>query len=283
MENTLIAYLNKGKAFLAESQKHDAEELLMGVCGIEERIRLFLDFEKPLTKEEIDAYRESLVRRKKGEPVQYILGESWFYGRKFLVNPDVLIPRLDSELLLQLFVEEAQKHEALTIFDIGTGSGILAVTGALELPNVSFVATDICEKALNVAKQNAQLYNVAERIKFIQSDLLENLVHEKIETPLLVVSNPPYIAFDDPHIESQVKNFEPAKALFAENQGLDFYQKIIQQLNFFDDNLVGLFFEIGSAQGQAVQNMLQWKYPDMTTIIKDIAGNDRVVSVIKEH
>jgi release factor glutamine methyltransferase len=283
MAQGLLHYLKKAQEFLPpESAKFDSEELLMNVLGIEDRISLYLDFDKPLSEQEVAAYRQQLVRRKKGEPLQYITGESWFNGRKFKVAPGVLIPRLDTEFLMQIFIEKTRDYQDLTVIDVGTGSGILAINAALELPSIRIIATDISEPALEIARENARRFEVQERIEFVHSDLLEDLIHYDLNSDLFLVSNPPYIKLDDPHIEASVKEYEPAQALFARDNGLEYYKKIIQQSNFFEDNLKGIFFEVGFTQGQTVKNMLQSKYPEPVSILTDMTGKERVVYMLRE-
>jgi len=283
MSEGLLHYLKKAQQFLPEeNSKYDAEELLMKVLKIKDRIKLYLDFDKPLNDKEIALYREMLVRRKKGEPLQHITGESWFNGRKYKVTPEVLIPRMDTELLMQTFIEKAKDRQKITIVDIGTGSGILAINAALELPEARIIATDISEQALAVARENAADLQVEQRIDFVKSDLLDSLIHYDFDSDIFLVSNPPYIAIDDPHIEASVKQYEPAQALFARDNGLEYYKKIIQQSNFFEDKLKGIFFEIGFTQGQSVKNMLQLKYPEPVVILTDMTKKERVVYLIRE-
>jgi len=282
MADGLLHFLNKAQVFLENSSaRHDSEELLMNVLNIKKRIKLYIDFDKPLSEKEITTYREFLVRRKKGEPLQYITGESWFYGRKYKARPGVLIPRMDTELLMQIFIEKAREYPEITIIDIGTGSGVLAISAALELPSARIIATDISDKALELAKENAQEFQVSSQIEFIKSDLLENLIHLDLTSPIFIVSNPPYIAYDDPHIESSVKQYEPAQALFANDNGLENYKKIVQQSNFFEDNLKGIFFEVGFQQSQPVKNMLQLKYSDSVSILKDMSEKERVIYMVR--
>jgi len=265
-----------------ESKDHEAELLLMNLLGVKQRIQLFLDFDKPLTTQEIADYRERLVRCKKGEPLQYITGEAPFYGRDYFTDKDVFIPRFDTETLAKVFIDQARSFPKITIIDIGTGSGILAISGALALPNARVIAIDISESAITLAKKNAKYHKVADRIEFIKGDLLEEAIHLDISGPLFIVSNPPYIDYEDPHIESNVRKYEPANALFAAGNGLAIYKKILQQSNYFGDKLKGIFFETGFKQGQSIKSMIEFKYSGDVVIEKDISGNDRVVSFIKD-
>lgn len=216
-----------------------------------------------------------------GIPVQHLLGFAHFYGRKFTVNSDVLIPRYETEELVQYVVEQVQNRlgdEPLTIVDVGTGSGVIAITLALELPQAIVYATDISERALAIAKENARQHGV--EVMFLQGDFLEPMMEVGIN-PDLIVSNPPYIDEGTrDELADTVKDFDPALALFAENHGLAAYEKIVKQLSalpFGADRLVA--FEIGYNQATAVTDVVKKQYPkSKVTVKKDINEKDRIVS-----
>ncbi|HLR41096.1 MAG TPA: peptide chain release factor N(5)-glutamine methyltransferase [Virgibacillus sp.] len=214
-----------------------------------------------------------------GVPVQHLMGYETFYGRDFQVNEHVLIPRPETEELIEHILKTAgqQANESLTIADIGTGSGIIAITLALELPQATVYATDISEEALSVARKNAA--SLQADIHFLQGDFLKPLINKNIQADI-IVSNPPYIAkSDETNLSDTVKNFDPALALFADDNGLAAYQNIISAMpKVIKENSVTAF-EIGHEQGPAVASLLTTTFPNSTVeIIQDINGKDRIVS-----
>lgn len=215
-----------------------------------------------------------------GVPVQHLVGYEGFYGRNFQVSEHVLIPRPETEELVEHIIkraEQLQENESLTIADIGTGSGIIAITLALELPGVSVYATDISEQALSIARKNAA--DLQANIHFLQGDFLKPLISEHIQVDILV-SNPPYIAKSaEESLSDTVKNFDPSLALFADDNGLAAYQNIITSMpKVLKDNGIATF-EIGHEQGTAVASLLTTTFPNSTVeIIQDINGKDRIVS-----
>lgn len=217
-----------------------------------------------------------------GIPIQHLLGFAHFFGRKFLVNKDVLIPRFETEELVQYVVEQTQKRldsdEPLTIVDVGTGSGVIAITLALAFPQATVYATDISEQALAVAKENAKYHEA--KVIFLQGDFLEPIIQEGLK-PNFIVSNPPYIAEETrDELADTVKDFDPDLALFADNYGLAAYEKITEQLPALPVRTARLVaFEIGYNQAQAVTNIVKQQYPQSkVTVRKDINGNDRIIS-----
>lgn len=205
-------------------------------------------------------------------PVQYILGYTYFYGLKFFVDENVLIPRFDTEVL----VEEVLNHldrKNLDIVDIGTGSGCIAISIKKHFNDVNVDAIDISSKALNKAIENAEFNDV--KINFIENDLLKG-IEKKYD---VIISNPPYISYDDKISELVYKN-EPHSALFAENNGMYFYEEILKESinNLKDQGLI--FFEIGYNQRELISELINKYYPkDNFRIIKDLSGNDRVVII----
>lgn len=204
-------------------------------------------------------------------PIQYILGFSYFYGLKFKVNSNVLIPRYDTEIL----VEEVLKHnfKSLKLVDIGTGSGCIAISLKKNNPYLEVDAIDISPLAIEVASENAKNNNV--NINFIENDLLNNLDNEYD----IIVSNPPYIASDD-FVEKIVYNNEPHLALFVDDEGMYFYDKILFQSkkNLKKDGMI--FFEIGYNQKEKIIEVIKKYYPLANIkVIKDYNNNDRVVVI----
>lgn len=215
-----------------------------------------------------------------GKPVQHIIGFEHFYGRTFIVNEDVLIPRPETEELvlnmLRKIDELVPEDTELDFLDIGTGSGVIAITMKLEYPSLNVTASDISPKALYIAKQNAKALN--SNVEFVLGDLAEPFI-KKDQTFNVIVSNPPYIAEADKEVISTVvKDFEPYNALFAGQDGLDIYKRLCKQFPLIirKPALIGL--EIGAEQGEAVAKLLQnYLHDAKIEIIKDINGKNRFV------
>jgi len=216
-----------------------------------------------------------------GIPVQHLTGYEYFYGRQFIVNEHTLIPRPETEELVQhaiqlsaCFVDE----DPVVIADIGTGSGVIAATLALEIPYAKVYATDISEAALRVARKNAA--QMKAEVTFLQGDFLQPLGINEIQADI-IISNPPYIALqDEPTLSRTVKDFDPHLSLFAEENGLAAYKRILQQSPTIIKATGALLFEIGYEQGVAVQELVQSIYPESKVdIIQDLNGLDRIVSV----
>ena len=212
-----------------------------------------------------------------GRPVQYCIGSEEFYGRTFFVDESVLIPRPETEELVLGTVNRVNKlfgQQQLKLADIGTGSGAIAISMKLECPKLTVVATDLSASALATAKKNAQLLEVD--IDFRLGNLAAPLAGEKFD---IVLSNPPYIAFDEAQeMSSVVLEHEPHSALFAEEDGLILYRKLAEQLPVLMNKpgLIGL--EIGYTQGTAVANFFKESFPQATvTVEKDINGNTRMI------
>lgn len=202
-----------------------------------------------------------------GLPVQYIVGNVDFYGITLKVNEDVLIPRFETEELVSKVIQYAANFKNPSIVDIGTGSGAIAITLKKKLTS-SVTATDISKKALNVAKENALENNAS--INFKEGNLLEPLT-EKYD---IVVSNPPYIAYDE-EIMDVVKNNEPHLALYAPNNGIYYYEEILKNIKKYLNDKYIIAFEIGESQGKKIQELSK-KYLDNEAIIeKDLSGRDR--------
>lgn len=216
-------------------------------------------------------YQGDLEEAKKklaaGFPVQYIIGNVDFYGITLKVNEDVLIPRFETEELVSKVIQYSSHFRNPSIVDIGTGSGAIAITLKKKLTS-SVTATDISKKALNVAKENALENNVS--INFKEGNLLEPLT-EKYD---IVVSNPPYIAYDE-EIMDVVKNNEPHLALYAPNNGIYYYEEILKNIKKYLNDKYLIAFEIGESQGKKIQKLSK-KYLDNEAIIeKDLSGRDR--------
>ncbi len=225
---------------------------------------------KYLPKEKL---KIGLKKLKEGKPVQYIVGNVDFYDINLLVNENVLIPRFETETLVEKTINYSKMlSNPLDILDIGTGSGAIAITLAKHL-NGQITATDISEKALELAKKNAQKNNV--QITFKKSDVLNN-VQGQFD---IVISNPPYIAKNE-QIEPLVKNNEPHIALYAEDNGLYFYKEILKNIkpHLKEKNLIA--FEIGMTQSKQITNIVKTYFPNAQVITeKDLTGKDRYIFI----
>ena len=206
-----------------------------------------------------------LQRREQGEPLAYILGYREFFGRRFRVDTNVLIPRQETEVLVETALEF--NREKCRVLDIGTGSGCIAITLKLERPEWEVWATDISSSALQVARENAE--TLGADICFRHSDLMQQLDGEKFG---LIVSNPPYIGRSEA-LPKEVKEFEPETALFAEDNGLALYRLLAEQAPRHLCPGGQVLMEIGHRQGSSVSAM----FPE-SVVVKDLDGNDRVVS-----
>ncbi|WP_407269377.1 peptide chain release factor N(5)-glutamine methyltransferase [Radiobacillus sp. PE A8.2] len=214
-----------------------------------------------------------------GIPVQHQIGSESFYGRDFVVNKNVLIPRPETEELVQAvldYIDQMDSEQQLRIVDVGTGSGIISTTIKLECSSVDMWATDISPAALLVAKQNAE--HLGARITFVQGDFLQPLLTKDKQFDV-IVSNPPYIAFSEKDsLQDTVKNYDPALALFADSNGLAAYQAILSQAKNVVADQALLAFEIGYQQGGQVRELIQQYFPrSEVEVRKDINGKDRMV------
>jgi release factor glutamine methyltransferase len=249
---TAAAAVLAAKEYLRDTARRDAELLLLHHLGLS-RAQLLTDPDRELTGEEEFFYWQSIHRRAAAEPIQYILGQQEFYGRAFYVTPTVLIPRPETEHLVEAVLARLPADEPLQLLDVGTGSGILAVTLALHLPFAEVTAVDISPDAIAVARRNAETHGAAGRIRFVQSDLLAN-----VRGPFhAIVSNPPYIPdADRTTLHPQVLDHEPSTALFAGPDGLDIYRRLIPQAHaaLLPGGLLAL--EIGYGQREDLASLL---------------------------
>lgn len=264
-----------------DSPRLDAELLLAHGLGLQ-RIQLYLKFDQPLSEDELAKLRELVRRRVQGEPVAYILESKEFFGYSFKVNSAVLIPRPETEHIVEAALEWIKQNpqENYNIVDLGTGSGCIGLTLLKKLPNSRLIAIDISEDALRVARENAVALEVAERVQFIQADA--SALEMQPPSIDILVSNPPYISSEDQDVEENVKKFEPETALFAKEQGLRFlYEwsaKYAPQLN----EKAIVLMEMGMTQGSQMQKHFEeLKVFSKVDIIKDLASLDRVIRGVK--
>lgn len=259
-----------------------AEILLQHVTG-ETGAKFFANLRDELDEEQQAQFKGLIEKHAlSGVPVQHLISSAPFYGREFFVNEDVLIPRFETEEVVRHTMEKTKTFESVNsavIADLGTGSGAIAITLALELPKVKVYATDISERALQVAKKNAA--DLGANVIFYRGDFLQPIIAANIN-PHVIVSNPPYIAYDErEQLSDTVEKYDPEIALFAENDGLAAYETIAEQIKLLPERAERLvIFEIGHKQGEAVINIMKQLFPHSNvTILQDINGKDRIVSV----
>jgi release factor glutamine methyltransferase len=256
---------------LSKTPRLDAEILLAQVLK-QNRVYLHAHPEKLLTTEENTTFDLLLERRSRGEPIAYILGFKEFWSLNLLVTPDVLIPRPETELLVERVLERLPKDDVFHVADLGTGSGAIALAIASARPNCLVIACDISSRALAVAAINAERLQI-KNVKFLNSDWCQALPNNAFD---VIVSNPPYIATSDPTLQGVELQFEPSSALFAGIDGLDALRIVIAQAK--DKLKLGgyLFLEHGAEQGKAVEKILQENaYTDIADYA-DLAGLSRV-------
>lgn len=265
-----------------DAPRLNAELLLAHVLGWE-RIRLYTEFANVPTDQQRARFRELVLRRAARCPLQYLLGKAGFLSREFLVTPAVLIPRQETELLVEeaLGALRAEPLEAgATVVDLCTGSGVIAVSLALELPQCSVVASDASAEALPVARQNVERHGVADRVRLMQGDLFEPIRRAGLAGQVAaVVSNPPYVCDDElAHLMPEVRQYEPERALRGGPDGLDYYRRIAAQVGAILRPRGLLALEVGAGQAAAVTNeLLASGAVDQPRVRKDFQGIGRVV------
>jgi release factor glutamine methyltransferase len=242
----------------------DATLLLLHTLEIS-RAELLANPDRPLTPTQQSAFEALILRRLTNEPIQYITGEQEFYGLALRVTPAVLIPRPETEHLVEAVLAAVDSTQPLRILDIGAGSGAIAIALATHLPHARITATDISLAALSLARANAARHNLTPRIRFLESDLLSALAPASIDSATLsptelfdaIVSNPPYVPTSDrTTLHPQVRDHEPATALFAGPDGLDIYRRLIPQAHAALKPNGLLALEIGHGQRDAIAALL---------------------------
>ncbi|GHU62332.1 release factor glutamine methyltransferase [Clostridia bacterium] len=256
----------------------DAEILLCYVLDTD-RIRLFLDQLEAVSEEDCLCILDLAGRVATGEPVQYVTGEAYFMGYRFAVNPTVLIPRPETEVLCEIAIDLLTSHGgASRVLDLCTGSGVLAVSIARAVPNARLTASDISADALAVARANALTLGVSDRITFVCGDLF-SAIDVNFD---LIVTNPPYIRTGDlPGLPPHVRCHEPGQALDGGVDGLDFYRRIATEAGVFLTNGGTLLAEIGCEQGADVKAALKAAGFFEVSVFKDLTGRDRIVRAVK--
>jgi release factor glutamine methyltransferase len=280
---TILQAINLSTEFLGkkeiESPRINAELLLAHALNCK-RLDLYLSYDRPMNDDEVNTYRELIKRRSKSEPLQYILGRVEFYGLDFKVDSSVLIPRQETEILVETTINFSNKENEIKILDIGAGSGNISISLAKHLLKSKITATDTDESSLETAESNAKYHNVSERIKFIKHDINSD---EPIEEEFdIIVSNPPYISKEEFHnLRDELKVYEPKNALTDNSDGLSFYRGITNKANRFLKKGGRLFFEVGKGQAGEVCKILTENNFSEISIVKDYLKIDRVISGVR--
>jgi release factor glutamine methyltransferase len=262
-----------------ELEQPIAEILLKHLLDID-RAKLFAMLQDELPVHVEQAYKDALEKVAEGIPVQHITGVEDFYGRKFVVNNNVLIPRPETEELVHGLLQRINhvfaNRDSISVVDIGTGSGAIAITLALEHPKLTVATVDISAAAIEVAKANAS--NLDANVQFLEGDLLQPLIDEKTKVDV-VVSNPPYISEADFQVLAKnVRDHEPTLALVGGISGYELYEKLIAQIPSVLNETGIIAFEVGVGQSKQVESLIKIQFPNATTeIVFDINGKDRMV------
>jgi len=301
--NWVTEYLkNKG----VDSPRLSAEILLSCVLGLK-RIELYTQFEKIVSEEQLGRLHDLVERAGRSEPIAYLAGKTEFYSLEIEVSADCLIPRPETELLVERAIEflrtrsskpvatpaatacqddELSHRGKQFVCDLCTGSGCIAAAIAKNYPDCQIIATDICDAALSVADRNIKKHLLGERIKLLHGDLFDPIVpYLDVEKFDLIVCNPPYVsAAEFEKLDKNVKDYEPKLALFAGDEGLDIYRRIVEKVEQFLKPDAELMLEIGYLQGPAVRQLLETAgcFSEIN-IEKDIHDNDRIVIAKKSE
>ena len=262
------------------SPRMNAEVLLMFVLSVD-RAYLYAHPERELSANEQARYDEALRERATGKPAQYISGHQEFWGMDLIVTPAVLIPRPETEHVIETVLELAKESPARTIVDVGTGSGCIALALAKELPQAQITATDISGEALEVARVNAARHQLEKRMRFIEADLLKRDAASYVSTGAdFIVSNPPYVSEEErDKVQREVRKFEPKVAVFGGERGLDIYRRLIPQAKEALRLGGWLVMEMGFSQEEEMRKLLSnWRE---VRVKADLQGIPRVVAAKK--
>jgi release factor glutamine methyltransferase len=256
-------------------------ELLLAHLLKKKRLQLYMEFEKDLDETALEALRGMVKRRVAGEPLQYITGETEFCGLKLMVDKRVLIPRPETELLVEVVAgrlkgEDGERKEVAKIVDVGTGSGCIAIALAKRLPGAEITAIDVSAEALEVARGNAALHQTEKNIRFLESDLLQNLPGSLRAD--VIVSNPPYIADGElAKLPKEVRDFEPVRALAAGEDGLKVIRRLVMDARRILSPSGFMALEIGAGQRAPVEEFFGQQGYDAVEVVKDLQGHERVI------
>ena len=276
IKDIIIEYSQK-LDHISDTPRLDVEILLEKALGDVDSLYIRLNLNKEVTEDEFNIFNNLIEDRLNGRPIAYIVGNREFMGLDFYVQEGVLIPRPDTEALVEEIIELCKDKKDLSLLDIGTGSGAITVSLAKYLNNADVKSFDISEIALEIGKKNAINNNVEDKIEFIKSNLFSAIKDTDIQFDV-IVSNPPYIPKKDIEtLHTQVKDYEPYNALEGGEDGLDFYRDITEQsVNYLKQNGI-LAYEVGHDQAQDVAEIMKNNGYTKIYTKKDLQGIDRVV------
>jgi release factor glutamine methyltransferase len=262
-----------------ENPRLNAERLLSALLDLD-RVQLYLQYDRVMSHDETELYRDYVRRRADNEPLQYIIGETEFMGLNFKVSPAALIPRPETEILIEqaLKLREAENFQNPKIWDIGTGSGCIAVALAHYWPECSIIASDVSEESLQLAKSNAVMNDVAGRIDFCKHDILLDAIDDIIPVDV-IVSNPPYISLEEyENLASDVRLFEPQIALTDYSAGLTFYEKIFTLIKKSEACKLILVELSGTQTDKIIDIAKKHNFADLQ-IFKDLNDYSRILQI----
>ena len=280
----MIDVLKEATAFLndkgVDQPRLNSERLLCHVLNIA-RVDLYLMFDRPLTFDERNNFKQLLRRRINREPLQYLIGHTEFMSLNFRVTPDVLIPRPETEILVEKVIEDFKNKKNVRILDVGTGSGNIAISLTNYLNDAHVTTVDCSNKAITVAKENALLNKITDKINFSQADIQEENFQKKIDNGYdVVVSNPPYISLNEwSAIPDEIRLYEPRTALCDEGDGLIYFRIISSKCHNRIKPGGRIYFEVGDGQAYDVQKILLESgyhkiqtFPDLNDIERTVTG-----------
>jgi release factor glutamine methyltransferase len=277
---TVLEILKKTESFFRAKRIDDprlsAELLLCHVLQCK-RIDLYLNYDKPLTLPEVDRYREGVRRRAAREPLQYITGEGAFMGLALKVGPGVLIPRPETETLMESLLKDVTDLSGKRLLDMGTGPGTLAIYAKKRFPECEVIACDASPEALKIAEENGRLLGVS--VKWVLSDMFENLQGDIFD---IILSNPPYVKSADLEgLQEEVHRFEPRLALDGGPDGLTFYRSFLPQATAHLSPGGRVYLEVGEGQAGDVAELGRCAGLTLDRVERDLAGKERVVVSLK--
>lgn len=273
---TYFEVLKWASSFLEEHNKETAiAEYLLLEYNNWNKTNLLLNFNKEVPEEIVNRLKTDLVKVSENYPPQYLIGSCEFYGERFVVSEDTLIPRPETEELVELCLTENDLTKK-SVVDIGTGTGVIAVSLKKNRPNWDVSAVDLSSSALEIAKENALQLDTS--IDFYLGDALEPVMDETFD---IIISNPPYIGEEEwPEMDESVRIHEPKMALFADNKGLAIYEKIAKEATKVLNEKGKIYLEIGYTQGMSVVRIFEEYFPQkVVEVVKDMSGHDRMIKV----
>jgi release factor glutamine methyltransferase len=282
---TVLDVLNKSTEYLEkkgiESPRMNAELLLTDILKCK-RLELYLMYDRPLTEKELTEYREYLKRRSAFEPAQYIIGTVEFYCLEFNVSPAVLIPRPETEILVETVINSVPKEDELRVMDIGSGSGNISIAIAVNLPNAQVSGIEISESAIVVAEENLKKYDLNKRVSFLNYDIL-NVNKNELSDFDIIVSNPPYVSKEDySKVQKEILNYEPNIAVTDFHDGYKFYREIISLTAQVLKPNGKIFLEIAQGQSKKISGFMKDNNFKEISIVQDYQKIDRVIYGVKK-